>query len=50
LRSALTDAWGELMVALRAIENSTNLKPEHRESVHAAAEYVAGIVHGRLQE
>ena len=48
LHSALTDGWGDLMVALRAIENSADLKPEHRGLVHSAAEYVTGLVHARL--
>ena len=48
--SPLTDGVGDLMLALRIIENSVSLKPEHRNSVHAAAEYVTGLVHERLDE
>jgi len=44
VHSPLTDGWGDLMVALRRIENSVELKPEHRDSVHSAAEYVTGLV------
>lgn len=50
LHSALTDGLGDLMMALRRIENSANLKPEHRESVHFAAEFVTGLVHARLDD
>ncbi len=50
LHSTLTDGLGDLMLALRTIENSVNLKPEHRDSVHAAAEYVTGLVHARLDD
>jgi hypothetical protein len=48
LHTPLTDGWGDLMVALRAIENAPTLKPDQRDAVHAAAEYVTGIVHTRL--
>ncbi len=48
LHSPLTDGWGDLMVALRTIENSANLKPEERDSVHSAAEFVTGMVHARI--
>lgn len=48
LHTTLTDGWGDLMVALRAIENTATLKPDERDAVHAAAEYVTGIVHARL--
>jgi hypothetical protein len=48
LHSAHTDGWGDLMVALRTIENSTALKADHRNAVHAAAECVTRLVHERL--
>jgi hypothetical protein len=48
LHSPLTDGWGDLMVALRTIENSGNLKLDERDSVHSAAEYVTAIVHSRI--
>ena len=50
LHSTLTDGLGDLMLALRTIENSINLEPEHRDAVHAAAEYVTGLVHARLDD
>jgi hypothetical protein len=44
----LTDDWGQLVVALRAIENSGTLQPDERDSVHSAAEYVTRLLHSRI--
>src|SRR5262249_15521127 len=48
LHSPLTDGFGDLMVALQTIEHSVQLKADHRETVHAAAQFVTGLVHHRL--